>query len=177
MHPYLTQWYQWCPHCKARLAPQGEGLGCVECGFRCYANPAPSVTVFVEHWPAGASEPMVLLGRREREPFKGSWDLLGGFLLPSETSAEAVIREVKEECGLDVTVTAYLGDTTDIYQGAPTLPLVFVANSLTMGGTAADDVNHLEWFSASNIPEEIAFTHTKTALEWYYAYLDSMEPV
>ncbi len=44
----------------------------------------------------------VLLVRRGREPLKGQWSIPGGLIDVGETLREAVIREVKEETGLDV---------------------------------------------------------------------------
>jgi len=46
----------------------------------------------------------VLLIRRGREPLKGQWSLPGGAVEVGETLDAAVIREVREETGLDVEV-------------------------------------------------------------------------
>jgi ADP-ribose pyrophosphatase YjhB (NUDIX family) len=47
-------------------------------------------------------EGRVLLVCRGREPLKGQWTLPGGVLEVGESLAEGVIREVKEETGLQV---------------------------------------------------------------------------
>ncbi len=44
----------------------------------------------------------VLLVRRGSEPLKGHWTLPGGALEVGETLAEGVVREVREETGLEV---------------------------------------------------------------------------
>jgi 8-oxo-dGTP diphosphatase len=46
----------------------------------------------------------VLLVRRGREPLKGHWTLPGGLLEVGESLAEGVVREVREETGLEVEV-------------------------------------------------------------------------
>lgn len=46
----------------------------------------------------------VLLVRRGREPSLGLWSLPGGAVKTGERLEEAVAREVKEECGIDVKV-------------------------------------------------------------------------
>lgn len=44
----------------------------------------------------------VLLVRRGSEPLKGHWTLPGGMLEVGETMAEGVVREVREETGVEV---------------------------------------------------------------------------
>jgi 8-oxo-dGTP diphosphatase len=46
----------------------------------------------------------VLLVRRAREPSRGLWSLPGGAVQCGESLREALAREVKEECGIAVTV-------------------------------------------------------------------------
>ena len=46
---------------------------------------------------------LVMLTRRAREPQAGWWDLPGGFLEPGEHPEAALIREVREELGVDYT--------------------------------------------------------------------------
>lgn len=46
----------------------------------------------------------VLLVRRGREPSRGLWSVPGGAVKAGEGLREAVAREVKEECGIDVKV-------------------------------------------------------------------------
>lgn len=46
----------------------------------------------------------VLLVRRGREPSRNLWSLPGGAVSLGEGLREAVVREVREECGIDVEV-------------------------------------------------------------------------
>ncbi|HSR10972.1 MAG TPA: NUDIX hydrolase [Thermodesulfobacteriota bacterium] len=51
-------------------------------------------------------EDKVLLVKRGREPGFGDWSIPGGAVDTGETLKEAVVREVREETGLDVEVLA-----------------------------------------------------------------------
>jgi len=59
-------------------------------------TPIPGVAAIV------LDDDRVLLVRRGREPAKGRWSLPGGVIELGERSAEAVVREVREETGVEV---------------------------------------------------------------------------
>ena len=51
----------------------------------------------------------VLLVRRGGQPSSGKWSLPGGLVELGETTVEAVRREIKEECGIDIRVLGLAG--------------------------------------------------------------------
>ncbi len=57
----------------------------------------------------------VLLVRRRREPSRGLWSLPGGAVRRGEGLREAVAREVREECGIDVRVEGVVEVLDRIY--------------------------------------------------------------
>ena len=54
----------------------------------------------------------VLLVERGRPPDKGKWGLPGGLLDLGETLHEGVVREVKEECDVEITI----GGLVDVFE-------------------------------------------------------------
>lgn len=54
-------------------------------------------------------ENRVLLVKRAKAPALGKWSLPGGLVDLGETTREAVVREVAEECGIRVTVAGVAG--------------------------------------------------------------------
>lgn len=54
----------------------------------------------------------LLLIQRANEPSKGRWSIPGGRVELGESDAEAVVRELREETGLDVVPGALIGVVT-----------------------------------------------------------------
>jgi len=71
--------------------------------------------------PSVAVDGIVLHGgklvavRRKNEPYRGMPALPGGFVELGETTVDAVVREVREETGLEAEVEASLGDIRYFY--------------------------------------------------------------
>jgi 8-oxo-dGTP diphosphatase len=55
----------------------------------------------------------VVLVSRKNHPYKGSWALPGGFVEYGETVESAVLREVKEETGLNIKLKGISGVYSD----------------------------------------------------------------
>lgn len=51
----------------------------------------------------------IILIKRKNEPFKDMWAIPGGFVEYNETVEHAVVREAKEETGLDVEIEKLIG--------------------------------------------------------------------
>jgi len=101
--------YQFCPKCKSELRENEENyLACIDnrCGFIHYENPTPVVAAIVE-W----GENQVVLAHNKLWPPKW-FGLITGFLEKHEHPAECVIREVKEELGLDGEIGEFVGHYT-----------------------------------------------------------------
>ena len=98
------------------------------------------------------------------------WCMPGGRLEPGETFTSAAIREAKEETGLDIEITGFLGAFTD-----PTICVIYPDGSRTqiaalsfiarpIGGaliTANEETAELRWFAPDDLPSNLIPTHRK----------------
>ena len=93
----------------------------------------------------------MLLIKRGHEPGKGLWSVPGGRIEPGETDEEAVVREVREETGLDVECGPLLGGIERPGLAETTLQIRDYYAVVTGGELAAgDDAADVGWVT----PEE-----------------------
>ncbi len=105
----------------------------------------------------------ILLIKRKNEPFMGRWALPGGFIEYSESAEDAIIREVKEETNLEISIKALLGVYSkpgrDPRGHVISICYVAFATGEEKGGTDASDA---KFFSSDEIRgENLAFDHGK----------------
>ena len=96
----------------------------------------------------------ILLIKRGKEPWKGMLAFPGGFVEQGEDPEVAVIRELKEECGLDGVVEKLVcvkGDPNRDPRGH----VVSIAYLVTAQGMplAGDDAADAAWYDLSEIKE------------------------
>jgi 8-oxo-dGTP diphosphatase len=110
-----------------------------------------------------------LLSERAIEPFRGDWDVPGGFLEAGEDPVDGARREVREETGLEVELEGPFAVLVDRYPYGNkldyTLNLYYIARVISGDPQPADDVASLRWFPIDSPPERIAFPHCRELLE------------
>lgn len=149
-----------CPYC-------GQEVGV-------YRNPTPTVDVVIL-MPLGQGEDEgegVVLIERANEPY--GWALPGGFVDYGETCEQAAVREMREETGLDVTLTGLLGVYSDpkrdprqhtmsvVYTGVPADPAALAAG---------DDAATAKVFPLGEWPE-LVFDHAEILADFLAAHAD-----
>jgi ADP-ribose pyrophosphatase YjhB (NUDIX family) len=94
--------------------------------------------------PAGR----LLLIKRGHEPEAGRWSLPGGRIEPGESDEQALVREVREETGLTVTVGRLIGSVDRPQPDGRVLVIRDYAAEVTGGDlTAGDDAAGARWVS------------------------------
>jgi ADP-ribose pyrophosphatase YjhB (NUDIX family) len=147
-----------------------NAIKCDECGFIYFHNTAAAVAAIVE---IGKK---ILLVKRANEPEAGCFDLPGGFVDYRESLDEAVVREVKEECNLDITDLRYFGSFANTYTFGDvdyfTADAFFLCKALNEKELALSDEISEFVITDSNVVDMnmIAFESIKSALKKYQTF-------
>jgi 8-oxo-dGTP diphosphatase len=161
--------YNYCPICGSKLITKNENGAkrhfCKVCNRFIYKNPVPVVAGVIPD-----SENRILLIQRGIEPCKGSWALPSGFIETNETPQECIVREMKEETGLDTQIKEVLG----IYQQqgwrySSIITIAFILNIEGGKPKAGDDADNLSFFSSNKIPEIPFSSHRKILKDYFNA--------
>ncbi len=102
----------------------------------------------------------IILIRRKNPPH--GWALPGGFVDYGETLEAAAVREAREETGLEVRLLRQFHSYSDPDRDPRqhTISTVFLADAAGQA-MAGDDAAEVGVFSASDLPDELAFDHRR----------------
>lgn len=137
---------------------------CHQCGAAHYRNARPTAGGLVVRGDE------VLLLQRAIEPWRGHWDIPGGFCDGAELPEHTVVRELREETRMHVEVVTLLGMWLDVYHLAGTSFDTLNSYYLLDAGPDPQPVLDAEnsaagWFTAAQIPDDIAFpSHQKDVI-------------
>jgi 8-oxo-dGTP diphosphatase len=163
----VKQQHSFCPYCGGEVvlkyvANEGKKREvCSACGRILYHNSKPCVGALI------IDEDRILLVKRKQEPYKGYWDIPGGFLEGGEHPENGLLREIREETGLEVRPIKLLGIFMDKYgpDADDTLNIHYLAEVIGGEAKAGSDAGELRWFSKKNLPKRIAFRNGREVLK------------
>jgi 8-oxo-dGTP diphosphatase len=113
----------------------------------------------------------ILLIKRNTLPFVGYWALPGGRMDPGENVEQTIVRECKEETGLDVTVIYKVGEYIERgikdeveYEYFPTCFIVKVVGDNIK--RQESEIQDIELFNLEALPSPLAFEHDKMIVDY-----------
>lgn len=145
----LVDWnrsHQYCGVCATRTerAPHERARKCPACGHAAYPRISPAMMCLVTRGHE------ILLARNVNFP-TGRYSALAGFLEAGESIEEAVVREVREEVGIQVAKPKYFASQS--WPFPHSLMIAFTAEYA--GGELTPDGHEIaeaSWFTAENLP-------------------------
>lgn len=124
-----------------------------------YRSPEATVGAIITKIERGTR--YVLLALRNTEPYKNFWSIPGGHIDAFETAEHAVIREIKEEVGMDIQ-PEFLFYFDEIIPEKNIHAVVQVFHSPENGSVnvAEDEILEARWISLKDaLSMELAFLH------------------
>ena len=94
----------------------------------------------------------LLLIKRGHDPEAGRWSLPGGRVEPGESDQQAVIREIREETGLQIRCDQLVGSVMRPWSADAVLEISDYAATVTGGRLGAgDDAAEVRWVSPAEL--------------------------
>ena len=149
-HP--LELFRYCPKCGSEYFEINsfKSKHCSSCGFTYYQNPSSSTAAFILN-----AKGELLVVRRAKEPAKDTLDLPGGFVDNGETAEEGILREIKEETGLEGQQVEYLFSIPNIYRYSGmdihTLDMFYLCHVEEDEVRPADDVAECMWIPLGKV--------------------------
>lgn len=147
---------RYCGYCGA-LLPAEPPTECAQCRRGHWRNAKPCAGALVMH------DGTLLLVRRATDPYRGFWDVPGGYCEADEHPYACAVREVAEETGLTVEITGFLGMWVDDsgYTHQPAVALNVYYHAVPIGEPCVrvqpEEVSEYAWFAPGDVPNELAF--------------------
>jgi 8-oxo-dGTP diphosphatase len=144
---------QYCSQCGSKnifsYIDGNNRFHCPQCQTIHYQNPKPTATLIC------IKNNKLLLGKRDRDPAKGQWGLIGGFMELNETLDEAALRELYEETQLKGEVINIIGTSSHYNTVFGDILLIGLLVKIDDWTTlkAGDDISQASFFDINNLPK------------------------
>lgn len=148
---HLRNWYEqnkFCGKCGSIMIHKNDerSMLCEDCSNIVYPKISPAVIVAI------VCKDKILLARNS--VFPGSWfSLIAGFVDVGETLEETVIREVKEETGLDVKNIKYYKSQPWPLSSSVMVGFVAEADDSQQLVVDTNELSEAKWFKRGSLPE------------------------
>jgi ADP-ribose pyrophosphatase YjhB (NUDIX family) len=109
----------------------------------------------------------IILVRRKFDPCAGEWCLPCGYVDAWEHPADACIREVKEETGLNITIDRILYSCNSSLPDKNNLVIFYSADELEGELKAGDDALEAKWFTQEELPDICFKSHKEIVRRWF----------
>ena len=156
---------KYCHYCSSQVELKIEGDTmrdyCPACKAYFYENPLPVVSAIL------VKDRQVLLVKRGNEPYIGQWCLPSGFVETGESIAEAALRELEEETGVQGKIVQLQDvDSCFNYYYGDLIFLAFEVELVSGKPRAGDDAVAVRYFPIEKVPP-LAFPSNTKALRTY----------
>jgi NAD+ diphosphatase len=146
----ILEWdrdHQYCSRCGTLTEPRIEERArtCPACGFTSYPPVTPAIMILVTNGRK------LLLARKPAFP-QGRFSALAGFVEPGETLEDTVVRETREEVGVELKNIRYFGSQP--WPFPHSLMVAFTAEYA--GGEISPDgveIEEARWFEPDALPK------------------------
>ena len=160
--------FVYCPMCgRRKLARNTEDyMACPDrkCGFVHWDNPIPVVAGIV------LMNPGIVIVQRKLEPHRGEWCLPCGYVEKWGNPRDEIIREIKEEAGIDARVLLDLG-TINPNPGKENRVITFFLCEYVSGilEPGSDAKGVMRCMTENTVPTLCFSSHNEMVQKWIHA--------
>lgn len=145
----IVEWdrtHRFCGRCGSAMGRHRNERAavCANCALTCYPRLSPAAMVLIRRGRE-------LLLARSPHFAKGMYSALAGFVEPGESLEQTLVREVREEVGVEIANVRYFGSQS--WPFPHSLMIAFVADYA--GGAIVpqpDEIEAADWFSIDALP-------------------------